>query len=319
VHIIEQDSHTYIHTYIHTHTQGHIIEQDFDVKPGKQFKTPVHASGKLMLQLEFTSANGAAPPAPAAETQARPSDQQSSSLSSSRTNTDAMPHALQGDAVPLPNGVPANISLAATSSSSLNASGAPSAPVEAETFVMNITVIEARDVRRIDGKDCAEAYACVSLVRDPQTIQQHHFLLLDHYIGGSGGGPEFMMLPPQHSTRIISGGLADPKWGDGCSLRDTHPGVAAIESMHREARLSASTQRFPLSGEPTLMLLTVHDHSAGDAGFGGRVLIPQISRMQPVDQWFMLQVGVRVVCPCMCSCRWFSQGRCENVVICVRG
>jgi hypothetical protein len=169
---------------------------------------------------------------------------------------------------------------------------------------MNITAIEARDIRRVDGKDCTDAYACVSLVRDPQLMQQHHFLLLDHYVGGSGGGPEFMMLPPQHSTRVVNGGAGDPKWGDGCSIRETHPGIAGIESMHREARLSASTQRSPLSGEPTLLLLTVHDYSAGDAGFSGRVLIPQISRMQPVDQWFMLQVCVRFMYVCTCACMY---------------
>ena len=44
--------------------QGEIIMQDFDVKQGKQHKTQVQATGKLVLQLEFTGGEPAPEQAP---------------------------------------------------------------------------------------------------------------------------------------------------------------------------------------------------------------------------------------------------------------
>lgn len=59
--------------------------------------------------------------------------------------------------------------------------------------------------------------------------------------------------------------------------------MSVVESLDKEGRLSTSTLRTPLTGDPVLMVLTVSDPSVpGDAGWSGRVIIPQIGQMDEV-------------------------------------
>ena len=151
--------------------QGEIIMQDFDVKQGKQHKTQVQASGKLVLQLEF--AGGAAPPAAVQQPQ---------------------PALLPGQ----------------------------------EQFVMNVVMVEARDLGRGDMISDPDSYVCMTLLDDPGSMETRHFHALDHGIGEITR--DIIVLSPQHRTQVASFTCA-PSWGDGCTLSEAHPSIKIVEQV----------------------------------------------------------------------------------------
>lgn len=218
--------------------QGHIIEQDFDVKPGKQYKTKVPASGKLMLQLEFTASKDL-------HSDGAPSE------SPAHQVMPAMHEVSQSDAARVQS-------------------------MEQGPFGMNITVVEARDVCVAHSNaSCLQSYACISLICHPEQLEHHHYLMLDH--GVEGSGTEGIRLPPLHFSRPITVGAAgETEWNEPVSLFNTHPDIKAIELLTSNGHMMIASQRVPLDGHVVLMLVTVHDPTAQGDGFAGRVLIPQV-------------------------------------------
>ena len=227
--------------------QGEIIMQDFDVKQGKQHKTQVQASGKLILQLEFTGGDFVPPP--------------------------------RADPAPLP------IEAAAAQSQPMQSPAVALLPGQ-EQFVMNIVLVQARDLGKNMTSD-PDSYVCATLLDDPASMETRHFHALDHGVGQITR--EIIVLTPQHRTKIAPASLF-PQWGDGCTLSHAHPSVRLVEQAQMAAE--AEADKVPLVGQPVLLMFTVHNHTAdcgGQNGFLGRVVLPQIRAGQPVDQWFVLQ------------------------------
>ena len=153
-------------------------------------------------------------------------------------------------------------------------------------FIMNIDVVEARNLGQPHSTEQTETYACVALLDDPGSMQTRHFHALSHDIGM---GQDAITLRPQHRTKIVScSGF--PVWNDGFSLEESHSSILVVETA--QARGNYDSPMVPLTGQPVLIMFTVHDHNLhceGGQGFLGRVVLPQIMVGLTVDQWFVLQ------------------------------
>jgi hypothetical protein len=170
-----------------------IIEQDFDVKQGKQHKSPLPAHGKLMMQLELTM-----PASGVLDTSAVPV--QVPSPQAAQTTATAPPPA--ADTPPSTAAWPAS---------------APSA----ERFAIDVVAVQARNLLHAAG-----AFVCISFLTEPASMEQRHFLLLDHDVGGPPGDARLFAVPPQWRTGPPGGG-ADPTWNESHRLTSAHPAIQA--------------------------------------------------------------------------------------------
>jgi hypothetical protein len=110
--------------------------------------------------------------------------------------------------------------------------------------------------------------------------------MMDHYLNSQAEDSQFLQLPPQFTSKSISGD-SGAVWNDSCALKGAHPAIKTILNLKSLDQLSTSTEIVELAGQTVMLLATVHDNT--QSNFLGRVLIPQIRVGQPVDQWFMLQ------------------------------
>ncbi|KAJ1477052.1 hypothetical protein T484DRAFT_1906846, partial [Baffinella frigidus] len=247
---------------------GNIIEQDFDVKQGKHFKTENAASGKLMLQLEFST-----DPLP----EGGGAEDFESADAMQGTPAKAPPPQEQQEQQQLPQ------------------------PGQAPEFMLNISAMEAKGL----GVG-VEAYACVSAIDDPASMQGAHFLALDHDLQDPlhTPPPDRLRVPPLHFSPVARSTLDEgqPKWEDATTIRAILPSILSLEAADRQGQLASVKGSANLEGKPLLLMVTVHDLAAQAAGKPsnlGRVILPQIVPGPPVDQWFVLQAqnGAQILDP----------------------
>jgi hypothetical protein len=136
---------------------------------------------------------------------------------------------------------------------------APPAPVQQpsvvlppgkEKFVMNLVVVEARDLSKV--ADDPDSYVCLTLLDDPQSMQTSHFHALDHGIGQTSR--EIIVLTPQHRTKICPSNL-NPTWNDGCTLAEAHPSILLVQQAQQNGQGPAD--KVALVGQPVLLMFTV--------------------------------------------------------------
>ncbi len=123
-----------------------------------------------------------------------------------------------------------------------------------ESYTMSVDVVEARNLALAYEGD-AHVVSCVSLVREPTMMQHNHFLVIDHNQGPAANDAELRLMPQITTSKAAD--TPDPQWTDSCVVRDTHPNIGEIESLHMAGALGTSTKRVPLDGEAVLMLVTV--------------------------------------------------------------
>eukprot|EP00960_Hanusia_phi_P019510 575612-Hanusia_phi.AAC.1 len=157
------------------------------------------------------------------------------------------------------------------------------------TCALNVTLLEAQNlsVSEVDGNP--DAFVCISIVDKPNLMQQQHFHAIDHGIGLRASDQRYIPVRPLHVTRLYPSS-SNPAWNEGVTFSSSHPSIEVIESSN--ARGSSLDDGIPLDGQPVLVMLTVHDKRATDAGkndFLGRVILPNIKLGLPVEQVFMLQ------------------------------
>ena len=123
-------------------------------------------------------------------------------------------------------------------------------PPGKEQFVMNLVVVEARDLSKV--ADDPDSYVCLTLLDDPQSMQTRHFHALDHGIVQTSR--ETIVLTPQHRTKICPSNL-NPTWNDGCTLAEAHPSILLVQQAQQNGQGPAD--KVALVGQPVLLMFTV--------------------------------------------------------------
>lgn len=136
-------------------------------------------------------------------------------------------------------------------------------PQQANSCALNVTLLEAQNLSRSEVEGDPDAFVCVSIVDKPSLMQQRHFHAIDHGIGSRANDSRFISVRPLHVTNRYPSS-SNPAWNEGVTFPCTHPSIEAIETS--VAKGSYPDEAVPLDGQPVLVMITVHDKRATDAG-----------------------------------------------------
>ena len=155
-------------------------------------------------------------------------------------------------------------------------------------FAFHLEIVEARNLSTVAGQSATSPFVAVSLVVEPEQMQETDFYLIDHNIGNDVDETQLYCLSPICRSGAAEKGGAAPVWTESYTVYGAHASIRRISELHAQDNLQTTPERIELQGQPLLLLATVHDESPDGPVFCGRFLIPQVDKGTPVDQWFKL-------------------------------
>ena len=154
-----------------------------------------------------------------------------------------------------------------------------------------ISINQGKDLPRMDHLSLSNAYVCVSIIGDADTIDEDSRARLQHDVSKNklraGLRSSMLKFYPLHKTNVVNRSL-NPKWNEAIEFQDGYLNLQAIEQLQQKGAPKEGERKL-LQETPVLVLFTVHHEVSGSEDtLIGKVLVPALKPGEELDEWFPL-------------------------------